>query len=72
MHNSNAAKYLDILNSFDLLQSVSEPIHNTGHTHDLVITRPSDNLIDNPIVKDMQVRPLLGTLLHTGSKAKDI
>ena len=54
MHNSDTEKCPDILNSFDL-QSVNEPTHNNGHTRDLVITRPSDNLIDNLIVKDIQV-----------------
>ena len=53
MHNKDAEKFLDILNSFDL-QSVNEPTHNKGHTFDLVITHPSNNLIDNLTVKEMQ------------------
>ena len=51
----HAVRLVELLQSFDCLQHVTEPTHKAGHTLDLVITR-SDNKISN---------------LHVGSMVSD-
>ena len=43
--NSDAKRFARILSSFDLYQHVDCPTHEKGHTLDLVISRPSDELL---------------------------
>ena len=45
--DGDGIKFLDILQSFCLEQHVVGPTHVDGHTLDLIITRQSDNIIDN-------------------------
>ena len=47
----NASVFLDILDSADLGQHVTEATHKKGHTLDLVITRKSAHLVSNLSVK---------------------
>ena len=42
--DSSAIKFLELLNSFGLVNHVDIPTHIHGHTIDLIITRYSDNL----------------------------
>ena len=51
-NNSQAAKFLDIIHSFNLKQHVCEPTHKDGHTLDLIITRYEDNIIDSLYIND--------------------
>ena len=48
--NSTACKFLSLLDSFDLTQNVRGPTHLDGHTLDLVISRPSDNVVADCVV----------------------
>ena len=41
--DSDAGRFLRILDSFDLMQHVTEPTHCNGHSLDLVITRANVN-----------------------------
>ena len=50
---SNSRKFNDILDIFNLFQSVTEPTHKQGHLLDLVLSMQSDNI-------------LLSTKLHNG------
>ena len=45
--DNDAKKLLDIINTANLKQHVTDPTHVSGHTLDLVITRVSDNLVDH-------------------------
>lgn len=45
--NATACKLLSLLESHGLTQNVHSPMHLDGHTLDLVISRPSDNVISN-------------------------
>ena len=56
-NDSAAHKFLDILNSNNLVQSVCGASHTSGHTLDLVSTRSSDSIIlnwalTNPCISD--------------------
>jgi hypothetical protein len=52
----NARRFLDLLDAFDLLQHVATATHASGHTLDLVMTRPSlvpNNInVDAPVLSD--------------------
>ena len=41
----NSRKLHDIIDMFNLTQSVSEPTHNQGHLLDLVFSKQSDNIL---------------------------
>lgn len=43
--NLEAMRFLDLLNSVNLVQHVLEPTHRRGHTLDLIITRRDEVLI---------------------------
>ena len=43
--NSNAARIMDMLQSFHFSQAVSVPTHHCGHTLDLVVYREKDALL---------------------------
>ena len=45
--NRNALRFLDMLNTFDLQQSVTECTHKKGHILDLLLSHPSDELVDD-------------------------
>ena len=48
-----AAKFLDLLDTFNLKKHIKEETHHTGHTLDLVITRSGDHdLISHVSVTD--------------------
>ena len=53
LENNNSRKLHDIIDIFNLTQSVTEPTHNQGHLLDLVLSKQSDNI-------------LLSTKLHHG------
>ena len=42
--DSDAIKFLDLLDTYGLTQHVNTPTHRLGHTLDLIITRVSDAL----------------------------
>ena len=45
VENNNSRKLHDIIDMFNLTQSVSEPTHNQGHLLDLVFSKQSDNIL---------------------------
>ena len=45
VENNNSRKLHDIIDMFNLTQSVSEPTHNQGHLLDLVFSKQSDNVL---------------------------
>ena len=51
--DSNAKKFLDLLNLLNFSQHVTSTTHKAGHTLDLVITRDSEAVIDNVTVSDL-------------------
>jgi hypothetical protein len=48
--NATACKFLSLLDSHGLTQNVLSPTHLDGHTLDLVILRPSDNVVSGCVV----------------------
>ena len=56
-NDCDARRFLQVLESFDLIQHVSEATHKKGHILDLIITRTHEKLVgrctvDNPFVSD--------------------
>ena len=56
-NDCDARRFLQVLESFDLIQHVSEATHRNGHILDLIITRAHEKLVsrctvDNPFVSD--------------------
>ena len=51
--DSNAKKFLDLLDLLNFSQHVTSITHKAGHTLDLVITRDSEAVIDNVTVSDL-------------------
>jgi exonuclease III len=51
--NQDAAKFCDLLESFGLRQHVSGATHKKSHTLDLIITRNTDDLVENVRVDDV-------------------
>ena len=45
VENKNSRKLHDIVDVFNLTQSVSEPTHNQGYLLDLVFSKQSDNIL---------------------------
>lgn len=65
---STACKFLSLLDSFDLTQNVRGPTHLDGHTLDLVISRPSDNVIADCAVSALiEDHFAVHTLVRAGS-----
>ena len=58
VENNTSRKLHDIIDMFNLTQSVSEPTHNQGHLLDLVFSKQSDNI-------------LIFTKLHHGPDGSD-
>ena len=50
---SNAKKFLDLLDLLNFSQHVTSITHKAGHTLDLVITHDSEAVIDNVTVSDL-------------------
>ena len=48
IHDSDAIKFSDLLESFGLKQHVTGPTHKDGHTLDLIVTRCSDHILSAP------------------------
>jgi hypothetical protein len=46
-HNYYAKRFLDLIDSFCLTQHVKDPTHVDGHTLDLVLTRTTDDIIQD-------------------------
>ena len=44
LENNNSRKLHDIMGTFNLIQSVTEPTHNQGRLLDLVLSNQSDNI----------------------------
>ena len=51
--DSNAKKFLDLLDLLNFSQHVTSITHKAGHTLDLVITRDSEAVIDNVTFSDL-------------------
>ena len=49
------AKFFDLLEAMDMLQHVTTPTHESGHTLDLIITRQCDALVKDPPVSDYHI-----------------
>ena len=49
---SDVCTFLDLLESLSLVQHVTQPTHVDGHILDLIITRSSDNIIQDPTYVD--------------------
>ncbi len=45
-----ANKFLHLINSFNLIQHVNSSTHRSGNTLDLVLTRSTDNIVQNLLV----------------------
>ena len=45
--DTDAIKLMDLLESYGLQQHVTSPTRKRDHTHDLIITRQSDQLLEN-------------------------
>ena len=55
LNDYNARHFLKLLNTFDLLQHVSCPTHDSGHTIDLVITNASSKFTICPFTLDTYI-----------------
>ena len=55
LNDYNARHFLELLNSFDLLQYVTHPTHDSGHTIDLVITKASSKFVICPFLLDTYI-----------------
>ena len=58
--NVSATKFMNLLDSFNLIKHVTGSMHRPGHTSDLVLTRPDNSLISNldiynPLISDHEV-----------------
>ena len=51
--NNNTIQFLQSLDACGLIQHVTEPTHYQGHTLDVIITRASNNYIENINVVDL-------------------
>jgi endonuclease/exonuclease/phosphatase family metal-dependent hydrolase len=47
-----AGRFIQLLESFNLQQHINVPTHGSGHTLDLIITRPDENIASNFSVSD--------------------
>jgi endonuclease/exonuclease/phosphatase (EEP) superfamily protein YafD len=52
-NNAECKHFMDILDSFDLVQHVDFATHIGGHTLDFIISRSGDNIIDAVSPGDM-------------------
>ena len=53
MNDTDAAKFLDLLESMGMTQHVNAPTHRAGHTLDLMITREFDSMIHSEPSSDI-------------------
>ena len=63
-----AAQFLNLLDTFNLVQHVNAPTHKSGHTLDLVITRAGENLVKDFKVSDPMISDHLA--IHCGLSLK--
>ena len=75
-NDCDARRFLQVLESFDLIQHVSEATHKKGHILDLIITRAHEKLVgrctvDNPFVSDHFVYTVCWTLLNYHSSVNE-
>ena len=43
-NDPHAMRFLDLIDAFNLKQHIDVPIHRSGHTLDLIITRADDKI----------------------------
>ena len=55
LNDHNTRHFLKLLNTFDLLQHVTCPTHDSGHTIDLVITNASSKFTICPFMLDAYI-----------------
>lgn len=53
MNDTDAVKFLDLLESMEMTQHVNTPTHRAGHTLDLMITREFDCMIHSEPSSDI-------------------
>ena len=46
-HSGDTKRLIDLLHSLYLLQTITEPTHEDGHTIDLVVSHEADNLLNS-------------------------
>ena len=51
-NDSEAKRFLEKIGAFDFTQHIRERTHKNGHTLDLVLTRSSDDIVQNFLVTD--------------------
>ena len=52
LQNTDASRFCNLLETFDLVQHIKESTHLKGHTLDLIITRQSDQMVQDIEVHD--------------------
>ena len=52
---TQSTRLTDIIDSFNMLQHVSDPTHSRGHILDLVISHASDQLVSSVAVRPMAI-----------------
>ena len=51
----SSARFVDILETFDCVQHIDKPTHNSGHLLDYIITRKDSSGVSNLYVSDLSV-----------------
>ena len=73
INDKNAEHFLSVLDTFDLQQHVHQSTHARGHTLDLIITRSSDQLVEDLSVTDTAISDhFWATCLLPGQKSKSV
>ena len=73
MNNVDTKKFNDIIEMFDLVNLVKSPTFRSGHTLDLILAKPIENLfgnIDVDPVATISDHMLINTTLNVGSAEK--
>ena len=60
----NAMQFGDLIASFDLKQWMTGPIHTSGHTLDLIITRNQCNLVEDVMVHEPLISDHYAIFMH--------
>ena len=66
-NDTDALKFLDLLESLGLEQHVTEPTHIRGHTLDLVITRKIEDILASPPAESLSNNVVLTGLCDRGN-----
>ena len=72
-NNSESRKFNDILNNFDLVNHGPSPIHRSGHTFDLILTKTNCNILGTVKVDPVTIisdHMLITTTLDIGNIQK--